>query len=228
VLALLPETHPREARQPMPRRRDLQPFSPILRVCRDPRVSRLGLTFLVFFLAFNAFTAVLVLYLKQSFGWGPALSSLAFLVVGVVAMVVQGTLIGPLVGRWGEQRLILGGTGSVISGSLLLTLATPATAIPLVYVAVAFLALGTGLVTPCLRGLVSRRLAGDGQGAALGSLQALQSLASFVGPPLGGLAYETLGHRSPFAAGILLLAGVVWLMGGGGRRQIATTPDPPR
>jgi MFS family permease len=228
VLVLLPETHPREARQPLPRRRDLQPFSPIVRVCRDPRVSRLGISFLLFFLAFNAFAAVLVLYLKQSFGWGPGLSSLTFLVVGVVAMVVQGTLIGPLVGRWGELRLILAGIGSVIGGCLLLALATAATAIPLVYVAVAFLALGTGLVTPCLRALVSRRLAGDGQGAALGSLQALQSLASFLGPPLGGLAYEGLGHRSPFTAGILLLAGVAWLIGGGVPRQGTTTPGPPR
>jgi MFS family permease len=226
VLTLLGETHPPEARLPMPRRRDLQPFGPILRVLRNRRVSRLCLAFLVFFLAFNAFTAVLVLYLKQSFGWGPALSSLAFLVVGVVAMVVQGTLIGPLVGRWGEHHLILGGIGSVITGSLLLTLATPATAIPLVYVAVAFLALGTGLATPCLRGLVSRRLAGDGQGAALGSLQALQSLASFVGPPLGGLAYETIGHRSPFAAGIVLLTGVAWLLSGRRPGQASPTPGP--
>jgi MFS family permease len=96
--------------------------------------------------------------------------------------------------------------------------------VPLVFTAVAILALGTGLVTPSLRSLVSRRLADSGQGAALGSLQGLQSLASFLGPPLAGLAYETLGRRSPFWLGILLMAVVVWLVAAGSHRQAETTP----
>ena len=37
----------------------------------NPRVSRLCLGFFLFFLAFNGFTAVLVLFFKQKFGWGP-------------------------------------------------------------------------------------------------------------------------------------------------------------
>lgn len=164
VITLLPETHPISARLPMPRRRDLQPFSPVIQVFSDPRVRRLGLAFFIFFLAFNGCTALLVLYFKQAFGWGPTPSAMAFLVVGVVAMLVQGVLIGPLVGRWGEHRLILFGLGAVSTGCLLLCLATAAIANPLVYVAVATLALGTGLVTPCLRSLVSRRLEGVARG----------------------------------------------------------------
>jgi MFS family permease len=96
--------------------------------------------------------------------------------------------------------------------------------VPVVFTAVAILALGTGLVTPSLRSLVSRRLADAGQGAALGSLQGLQSLASFLGPPLAGLAYETIGRRSPFWLGILLMAVVVWLVAARGPRQEDPTP----
>jgi len=48
-------------------------------------------------MAFNGFTAVLVLYLKEKFEWSPELCSAAFIVVGVIAMIVQGGLIGPLV-----------------------------------------------------------------------------------------------------------------------------------
>lgn len=225
VLLLLPETHPVSARLPMPRRRDLQPFSTVIQVLSDPRVRRLGLAFFTFFLAFNGSTALLVLYFKQAFAWGPTSSAMAFLVVGVVALLVQGVLIGPLVGRWGESRLILVGLGAVISGCLMLCLATAATANPLVYMAVATLALGTGLVTPCLRGLVSRRLEGGGQGAALGSLQALQSLASFIGPALGGLAFEGLGARSPFLLAILLLAATGLLLLEGGTRQAGVTHE---
>lgn len=215
VLTLLPETHPPEARIPLPRRRELQPFSQLANVFRNPRVRRLCGAFFLFFLAFNGFTAMLVLYFRQAFGWGPDLAALAFLVVGVVATVVQGGLIGPLVQQLGEWRLSLAGVGSVIAGCLLIPLATPATAIPMVFLAVSLLALGTGLATPCLRSLVSRRLGDAGQGAALGSLQGLQSAGSFLGPPLAGLAYDTAGRHSPFWLGIGLMVGVAALVAGG-------------
>jgi MFS transporter, DHA1 family, tetracycline resistance protein len=138
--------------------------------------------------------------------------------------VVQGGLIGPLVQRLGEWRLTQIGLGCVMAGFLLVPLAERQNAVPVVFTAVALLALGTGLVTPSLRSLVSRRLGDSGQGAALGSLQGLQSLASFLGPPLAGLAYETIGRRSPFWLGILLMAVVVWLVAAGSHRQAEATP----
>ncbi|MEY4800814.1 MAG: hypothetical protein RLZZ213_1261, partial [Cyanobacteriota bacterium] len=215
VLTVLPETHPPEARRAMPRKRDLNPFAALQRVFTNPQVRRLCVAFFLFFLAFNGFTAVLVLYFKQAFNWGPGLAASAFLVVGVVATVVK---------RFGEWRLTLAGLGFVIAGCLLIPLATRANAQPVVFSAVAILALGTGLVTPCLRSLVSRRLDSEGQGAALGSLQGLQSLGSFVGPPLAGLAYETTGRQSPFWLGIALLVGVALLVAGGlpGRNSAMT------
>ena len=91
--------------------------------------------------------------------------------------------------RFGEWRLSLAGVGLVLVGCLLIALAQREVAVAVVFPAVAILAAGTGLVTPCLRSLVSRRLDDSGQGAALGSLQGLQSAGSFLGPPLAGLAY---------------------------------------
>lgn len=215
VVLLLPETHPPEARRALPRKRELQPFGQLFRVFTNPQVRRLCLAFFLFFLAFSAFTAVLVVYFNQRFGWGPSLATAAFALVGVVATVVQGGLIGPLVSRFGERRLSLVGTGLVITGCLLIALATPETAVASVFPAVAILASGTGLVTPCLRSLVSRRLNDDGQGAALGSLQGLQSLGSFVGPWLAGSLYAMAGPRSPFWLGIVLLLVVAGLVIGG-------------
>jgi MFS family permease len=215
VILLLPETHPPEARKPMPTAKELQPWHQLWGVLRHPRVGRLCLAFFLFFFAFSGFTGILVLYFKRAFAWGPQLASIAFLVVGVVAMVVQGGLIGPLVKRYGEWRLSMAGLGFAGTGCLLLPLTARATALPLAFVAVAFLALGTGLITPCLRALVSRRLDEKGQGAALGSLQGLQSLGSFLGPPLAGLAFETLGQRSPFWLGLGVMVVVGMLVAGG-------------
>ncbi len=225
VLTLLPETHPPEARIALPRKRDLQPINRLAEVFANPQVRRLCAAFLLFFLAFNGFTAILVLYFKQRFDWGPGLAGAAFLVVGVIATVVQGGLIGPLVQRFGEWRLSLAGLGLVIAGCLLIPAAARSNATAVVFPAVSLLALGTGLVTPCLRALVSRRLSSSGQGSALGSLQSLQSLGSFVGPPLAGLAYETMGRSSPFWLAALLLLGVITLVAGGIDRTASTQQE---
>jgi MFS family permease len=219
VLLLLPETHPIESRRNLPRKRQLQPFAQLAKVFGNPKVGSLCAAFFLFFLAFNGFTAVLVLFFKQRFAWGPTPSTLAFLIVGVVATVVQGGLIGPLVQRFGERRLSLWGLGLVLVGCLLIPAAPSAHAQPLVYSAVALLACGTGLVTPCLRSLVSRRLNSDGQGAALGSLQGLQSLGSFLGPPLMGLCFEQFGPSSPFLLAALLLIAVAALSANGTLKQ---------
>ena len=212
VLTLLPETHPVSERRVLPRKRELNPFAQIARVIGNPAVGRLALGFFLFFLAFNGFTAILVLYFKQRFNWGPELATTAFLIVGVVATVVQGGLIGPLVNRFGEWKLTLIGLGLVIAGCLLIPTTNPEQARIGVFTAVAILASGTGLVTPSLRSLVSRRLSDEGQGTALGSLQALQSLGSFLGPPLAGLGYDLLGQTSPFFGGAALLVVVVVLV----------------
>ena len=214
VLGLLPETHPADARRAMPRKRELNPLAQVIKVTANPAVGRLCLSFFLFFLAFNGFTAILVLYFKQRFNWGPELASTAFLIVGIVATVVQGGLIGPLVKRLGEWRLTLIGLSLVITGCLLIPSTTVEQAERGVFSAVAILATGTGLVTPSLRSLVSRRLNSEGQGAALGSLQALQSLGSFLGPPLAGLSYDLLGQTSPFLGSAGLLIAVTLLVGG--------------
>ena len=214
VLNLLPETHPQDSRKSLPRKRDLNPFARLSQVLMNPSVGRLCGAFFLFFLAFNGFTAILVLYFKQRFGWGPELATTAFLVVGVVATVVQGGLIGPLVKRFGEWRLTLLGLGLVIIGCLLIPSVGASDRAGAIFTAVGILALGTGLVTPSLRSLVSRRLGREGQGSALGSLQALQSLGSFLGPPLAGLSYDLLGPVSPFAAAATVLVIVIGLVAG--------------
>ena len=196
VIWFLPETLPKNKRNLLPRKRDLNPISQLLIVFKNPLARRLCLSFFVFFMAFNGFTAVLVLYLKEKFGWSPELCSAAFIVVGVIAMIVQGGLIGPLVKRFGESRLTFAGIGFVMTGCILLTLANIDTSIPLVFSGVAILAMGTGLVTPSLRALISRRLSSIGQGAVLGNLQGLQSLGTFLGAIAAGRSYDLLGPRS--------------------------------
>ena len=215
VIYILPETHPPAARNSLPSKSKLNPITQIAQIFANQLVRRLCLAFFLFFMAFNGFTNVLVLYLKQTFSWTVSLASLTFAVVGLIAMVVQGLLIGPLVKSFGEWRLTIAGIGFVIAGCLLLPLANRQNSISVVFTAVSVLAIGTGLVVPSLRALVSRRLNNSGQGAVLGSLQSLQSLGTFLGAAVAGFAYDQIGPRSPFWLASLVLAGVIALVAGG-------------
>ena len=212
VIWVLPETLPLKQRTSLPRRRELNPFAQLKIVFTNPISRNLCLAFFIFFMAFNGFTAILVLYLKEAFNWTPQLSSQAFVVVGVIAMIVQGGLIGPLVNSFGEKRLTLVGIGFVIAGCILLTLANTDNSIPMVFSSVGVLAVGTGLVTPCLRALISKRLSSTKQGTILGSLQGLQSLGTFLGASMAGLSYELLGKQSPFMGTTVLLIAVILLI----------------
>ena len=214
VIWVLPETLPSEKRNSLPQKRKLNPFTQLKIVFSNSLSKTLCLSFFIFFMAFNGFTAVLVLYLKEAFNWSPQLSSQAFVVVGVIAMIVQGGLIGPLVKQFGERRLTLAGIGFVIAGCVTITLANLDNSIPMVFSGVAVLALGTGLVTPCLRALISRRLNAAGQGTVLGSLQGLQSLGTFLGASAAGFSYDLFGQRSPFIGTTLLLLIVIGLIAG--------------
>ncbi len=215
VIWILPETLELNKRNFLPKKRELNPFTQLKYVFTNPITKQLCLAFFIFFMAFNGFTAVLVLYLKQAFNWSPQLSSQAFIVVGVIAMIVQGGLIGPLVEIFGELKLTLTGIGFVIAGCILLTLANIDNSVPVVFSAVAILAMGTGLVTPCLRALISKKLSAAGQGAILGSLQGLQSLGTFIGAATAGLCYDFFGQRSPFFATTFLLLTVIMLISRG-------------
>ncbi len=220
VIWILPETLMPANRDNLIKKRELNPFRQLKIIFTNHLSRRLCLAFFLFFMAFNGFTAVLVLYLKEAFLWTPQQSSQAFVIVGVIAMVVQGGLIGPLVNRFGEFKLTVSGIGFVIAGCILLTLANQENSIRMVFSSVGILAVGTGLVTPCLRALISRKLDSTGQGAVLGSLQGLQSLGTFLGASAAGICYDLLGQKSPFYGTTLVLIFVVALVQGRRSKQL--------
>jgi DHA1 family tetracycline resistance protein-like MFS transporter len=63
------------------------------------------------------------------------------------------------------------------------------------------IAIGTGLATPSITGLVSRLTPPSRQGVALGTLKSIVSVARIVGPPATGFITEIAGERVPFVAG---------------------------
>ena len=212
VALLLPETHIPKTQKSHALKREINPASQLIKVFQNPEIRRLAIAFFGFFMAFNGLTSILILYLSNNFGWTQSSAGWAFAIVGAIAMIVQGGLIGPLVKRYGEWKLTLIGLAPLITGCLLIPCATLNNSKPVVFTAVSLLAIGTGLVTPTLRALISRKLDRSNQGAALGGLQGLQSLGTALGAVIAGFSYETLGSKSPFLLGTSLLVAVAWLV----------------
>jgi DHA1 family tetracycline resistance protein-like MFS transporter len=134
-----------------------------------------------------------VLYTHFRFDWGPRENGVALFCVGLSSAVVQAGLLGMLIKRFGEVRIsILGLTSGAIT-YVLYGLATQGWMM-YVFILCNLFAFAAG---PALQGIVSKATDPREQGALMGSLQSLSSLAIVLMPYLGA---SILGEVSHFAA----------------------------
>ena len=160
-------------------------------------------------------TNILIFFLQESLNWTTKASSGTLVVVGIIAIIVQGGLIGPLVKQFGEMRLTLMGSGFILVACALLITSPKENATINIYSAVSFLAVGAGLITPTLRALISKKLDVDKQGSILSNLQGLQSLGGVLGIAMAGRVYDSFGPKSPFIAGSVILLFMIYLIAEG-------------
>jgi multidrug resistance protein len=182
----------------------------LVRTWRNPPVRGLMLlAFLVTF-CFSMMETTLALYCQKRFGFGMAKTAYLFVFVGVLLVLVQGGLVGPLVKRFGERRLILDSILLMTAGLALLPLSgNPLLILP----GLALLAFGSGLHNPSSLGLLSLLTDPTEQGATSGIYRSYGALARTLGPLAGPWMFQAVGIRSPFwAAGGLMLAafGLGW------------------
>ena len=214
VLFYLPETKPTENKPKLSNKPKSNPFQGLFKVFQENRIKKLSLAFFIYFVAFTGLTTILVFFLQDSQQWTIKASNGPLVIVGIIAIVVQGVLIGPLVKQFGELKLTISGSGFILFACLLLITFPEKNAGTYIYLAVSFLAIGAGLITPSIRALISKKIDKNSQGSILSSLQGLQSLGSVLGYILAGNVYDYFGPRSPFVAGGLILFLMIWLITG--------------
>lgn len=193
--------------------KSLDIISPILKLVTQKVVNRISLAFAAFNLAFSAFTSLLVLALKDQFGWSPGQTSGLFVVVGLTLTYVQVALISKAVKRWGEWDVKRYGMALVAVGvmSIPAAKALGAWSGSMVMLGGIVLATGAAFVIPTARSLVSGMVSQRSQGVTLGSLASLTGIASAAGPVAAGWIYDKsslvsfLFEASACVVGILLL-----------------------
>lgn len=167
---------------------------------------------LVVFLSGVAFTVMYVvfpLYLERSMGYDRHHTAYFFVLLGLVTAGVQGGLVGRLVRRFGERRVMEAGCLVVALGLVLLPLLTGDSApaglrLPGLIGVLLLMGFGPGLISPSTSGYVSRLTTAGDQGRALGLLTSAGSVARVIGPVLAGVLSGGIGSPATF----LTMAGV--------------------
>jgi DHA1 family multidrug resistance protein-like MFS transporter len=150
--------------------------------------------------------AVLALFGQQRFNMGPSQIGLLMGGMGVLSVIQQGLLIGPLTRKLGEERIIQGGLVVGILGFLLLALAANKgmmIAGTLIFIA------GNGLLQPSVTALISKK-SRSGQGQLMGMNNSFQSLGRGIGPLWAGFAYDIHDTLSFWSGAFIQLLALAW------------------
>ncbi len=134
-------------------------------------------------LAFSSFEATFSLFGERHLGLGIGSTAAVFVAVGAVVVSVQGGLVHPVVGRFGEPATLAGGLVLNTAGFLLLA---PAEGWVLAAPALLLLTAGQGLVQTTMASALAGRVVPARRGRALGAQQSVSALARIVGPAVGG------------------------------------------
>jgi len=179
---------------------------------RKPTLVLLMALFFIVTMAFSGFETTFALFGEAKFGFTASTIGFVFAFIGLVLATVQGVLVGKVVKRVGERRLIPMAIMSVAIGIGLLPFVWN---IPTLLGALALLAAGMGFNTPSMTAMVSKLADPDDQGGILGLFSSISSLGRVVGPAWGGYLYDAYGMTTPYvsAAGLMVIAFFVSFIG---------------
>ena len=136
-------------------------------------------------LAHESLPAAFVIYVSYRYHWDQGMIGLSLAGVGLCSAVVQGGLIGPIVGWMGERRAMMFGLGAGAAGFAIYGFAATA---PMFWVGVPLMALW-GVAGAATQGLTSARVGPSEQGQLQGALQSVRGIAGLFGPGLYTLSF---------------------------------------
>lgn len=170
--------------------------------------------------AFVGMESTFALLGDRRFGYDAVDMGLLFAYVGVAAAVGQGFLVGRLVARHGEYRVMLAGLTGTAAGLALL-----AAAHSLVVLLVALLVLGvaSGLAFATVAALISHATPAADQGGVLGVTASTSAAARIVGPVTAGVLFQHLEPGAPLVLGAALTAACLLLAVRAAPRPAAVT-----
>jgi DHA1 family tetracycline resistance protein-like MFS transporter len=163
-------------------------LSQLIQSLKNPRLGFVLVIYFLFIVAFSIMTTAFSLYTMFRFGYDAQHTGYLFAYVGILAVIVQGGLIGRLVKRFGEMWLVIAGA-LLFAGSLFAIpfVGPQAGGLLALLVGGGLFSIGNSLSAPSLTSLASKSVGPGEQGSVLGVTQSVASLARAVGPALAAL-----------------------------------------
>jgi MFS transporter, DHA1 family, tetracycline resistance protein len=208
IFFLLPESLTEERRLEMgERQRPPFTLNALLTALKRPVIGPLLQVRFLFSLAFAMFQSVFALYAQYKLGLGSDSTGYILAYVGVLAVVTQGGLIGPLTKRFRENWLIITGlwlmTLSLLAWAFVPNLVT-------LLIIMAPLALAGGVLGTVLQSAITKAVQPEEIGGMLGISGALEAITRVIAPTAGGYLLGKLGTWAPGVVSAALVGWAVW------------------
>lgn len=206
---VLPESLPREKRMTFSWRR-ANPFGAMMLLRSHPELTGLAaVTFLLHF-AHHVFSAVFVLYAAYRYNWHAWEVGTLLAMVGVLDMIVQGLIVGPVVKRFGDRATMVFGLFAGAFGIACMGLAPSGFWFSLAIIPNAL----WGLAMPTTQSLMTQRVSEFEQGQLQGANMSVASIAGVASPLFFGAVYAWTvrdGTPMPYPGLAFYLAAAVLL-----------------
>ena len=177
---VLPESLPPERRAAKFDWSHANPLGSIKLLRSYPQVFGLAAVVFIANLAHYVYPSVFVLFSDYRYGWGQKEVGYVLAAVGVMSIIVNAGLVGPIVKRLGERRALLVGLSFGMAGFAIYGLADHGW-IFLVGLPVSAL---WGIAAPSTQALITREVGPEVQGRIQGAIMSLVSMAGIVGPSI--------------------------------------------
>jgi DHA1 family tetracycline resistance protein-like MFS transporter len=160
----------------------------LLDALQRPQLAFVLTIYFLSIVAFSIMTASFSLFMMFRLGYDAWHNGWMFAFVGIVSAIIQGGLIGRLVKRFGEPRLVIIG-GLLFAASLFATpFVGPTVGLLGLLLIGATSSIGNALMAPSLSSLASKSASAKEQGSVLGVTQSVASLARAVGPTIAAFS----------------------------------------
>jgi DHA1 family multidrug resistance protein-like MFS transporter len=161
------------------------------------------------------FETIFPFWAGDRYQWGPREIGFSFTYLALLVVIVQGLLVGRLVTRFGELRLLTGGLASYGIGLLLMT---QAPSWQLMFVGITFTTLGSALYMTTMNSFVSKQAGENERGLVLGAFNSASWAGRTLGPPMTGALFSFIAPDAPLYVAAAIMCGCIAVVRGATRK----------
>ena len=173
------------------------------------QLPKICLIYFLFTLGFSGFEFCINFFFYESLNYSPREIGYSFVYMGSIVILIQGGVIRRISGKVSEKKIAIFGSLSLLIGFIIITLSKN---LPVIFVALSFLSIGSAFLNPGISSLASIYSSQDEQGKNLGIMRGFGSLARAFAPLVFSLIYFTKGPVTTFRFSFIVILSVLILL----------------